>query len=183
MCRNAHSERGRRDGRTVHLALIREDDLPAATWWVDSQGFLEALLDVWAPYTLSIILQGFVKSISQLLTPTPGGGSRHPLCRRGGTTDRRPQCTVWIVGVGQQAVEGERRGFCRKHTCLYASTGVIKMMMESLDIRQEIQTDFINRVLQAQDSTFRLVTFKICLMFLLICVFKQTPTGIRPFEA
>lgn len=50
-------------GRTVHLALIREDDLPTATGRVDGQGLLEALLDVGAPHALRIILQGFVKSI------------------------------------------------------------------------------------------------------------------------
>uniref|UniRef100_A0A1B6JND2 TEA domain-containing protein n=1 Tax=Homalodisca liturata TaxID=320908 RepID=A0A1B6JND2_9HEMI len=38
----------------VHLALVAEDDLAAATWWVDGQRFLKALLDVRAPYTLGI---------------------------------------------------------------------------------------------------------------------------------
>lgn len=47
-------------GRTVHLALVRQDDFPTATGRIDGQGLLEALLDVRAPYALRIILQGFV---------------------------------------------------------------------------------------------------------------------------
>lgn len=77
--------------RTVHLALIREDDLSAPARWIDCQRFLKALLDVWTPDALRVILQGFVQSIPQLLTPTPGGGSRHPLRRRGGREDTGPQ--------------------------------------------------------------------------------------------
>lgn len=80
-----------RSARTVHLALIRKDDLPAAARRVDGQSLLEALLDVRAPHALRIILQGFVQRIPQLLTPTPGGGSRHPLRRRGEATERGPQ--------------------------------------------------------------------------------------------
>lgn len=77
-----------RGGRTVHLALVREDDLPAAAGRVDGQGLMEALLDVGAPHALRIALQGLVECVPQLLAPTPGGGSRHPLRRRGGTTER-----------------------------------------------------------------------------------------------
>lgn len=81
--------------RTVHLALIREDDLAAAAGWIDGQSLLKTLLNVRAPHTLCIVLQGFVKSIPQLLTPTPGGGSRHPLRRRGWTMEREPLSEGW----------------------------------------------------------------------------------------
>ena len=40
----------------VHLPLVGEDDLPPATWRVDGQGLLEALLDVRRPDTLRIIV-------------------------------------------------------------------------------------------------------------------------------
>lgn len=83
--------------RTVHLALIREDDLAAAAGWIDGQSLLKALLNVGAPHALCIVLQGFVKSIPQLLAPTPGGGSRHPLRRRGGTMEREPLSEGWEV--------------------------------------------------------------------------------------
>lgn len=82
-------------GHTVHLALVREDDLPAATWGVNGEGFLEALLNVWSPNPFRIILQRFVKSVPQLLTPTPRGGSWHPLCRRGEMMGRGPESSRW----------------------------------------------------------------------------------------
>lgn len=88
-------------GHTVHLALVGEDDLPAATRRVDGEGLLEALLNVWAPHALRIILQGFVERVPQLLTPTPGGGSRHPLRRRGGTTKKKG----WRAGDGGSGLE------------------------------------------------------------------------------
>lgn len=94
---------------TIHLALIRKDDLPAATWWIDGQGLLEALLNIWAPHALCVILQGFVKCIPQLLTPTPGGGSRHPLCRRGGTTERGPEIREWRSWVWEKGGQDEGR--------------------------------------------------------------------------
>ena len=37
---------------TIHLALIREDDLPSATWRVNGQCLLEGLLNVSSPHTL-----------------------------------------------------------------------------------------------------------------------------------
>lgn len=111
----------KRDGRTVHLALIREDDFPTAAWWVNCQGFLEALLDVGAPYTLGVILQGFVKSISQLLTPTPRGGSRHPLRRRGGMSERGSKSKEWVKSreLGRLLAAEGGRGFNEKRGCLY----------------------------------------------------------------
>lgn len=44
----------KRGGLTIHLAFIRQDDFPPATWWVDRQGLLEALLDVWTPHTFCV---------------------------------------------------------------------------------------------------------------------------------
>lgn len=100
-----------RSARTVHLALIRQDDLPAATWRVDCQSLLEALLNVRAPHALCIILQGFVQRIPQLLTPTPGGGSRHPLCRRGETTEQGPPSSGLRVCA---AVRRTQKGGCHR---------------------------------------------------------------------
>lgn len=103
-------------GHTVHLALIREDDLPAATWGVDGEGFLEALLDIRSPDPFRIILQGFVKRVPQLLTPTPRGGSWHPLCRRGEMMGRGPESSgcraqIWRKGPW-------KKGSCRGGGCL-----------------------------------------------------------------
>lgn len=39
---------------TVHLPFVREDDFPPPTWWVDGQGFLKALLNVWTPDAFGI---------------------------------------------------------------------------------------------------------------------------------
>lgn len=41
---------GGASARTVHLALIGQDDLAAAARRVDRQGFLERLLNVFRPY-------------------------------------------------------------------------------------------------------------------------------------
>ena len=40
----------------VHLALVRQDDLPSAAWRVNGQGLLEALLDVRGPDALGILI-------------------------------------------------------------------------------------------------------------------------------
>ena len=40
----------------VHLALVGQDDLPPATWGVDGQGLLEALLNVGGPDALGILI-------------------------------------------------------------------------------------------------------------------------------
>ena len=40
----------------VHLPLVGEDDLPPSAWRVDGQGFLEALLDVRGPDSLSVLI-------------------------------------------------------------------------------------------------------------------------------
>lgn len=138
-CVQKNREHGSRDGRTVHLALIREDDLPTATWRVDGQGLLEALFDVRAPHALSIILKWFVKSISQLLTPTPWGGSRHPLRRRGGTTSRRPQSkrSGWLeLCSWQQWKEKEEASAGRTPPCT-KSTDVTKTMKWGLDMTEK----------------------------------------------
>ena len=52
---------------TIHLALVRQDDLPPATRRVDSQGFLKALLDVGAPHPLGVPVQPAVRSVAQPL--------------------------------------------------------------------------------------------------------------------
>lgn len=99
LSRVSDSESDRGAGRTVHLALIREDDLPPAAGRVDGQGLLEALLNVGAPHTLRIVLQGLVQLVAQLLAPSPGGGSRHPLRRRGGKRGRGPRSEGWMLGA------------------------------------------------------------------------------------
>lgn len=77
-------EKAEQEGRTVHLALVREDDFAATTWRVDGQRLLEALLDIRAPHALCIVLQRLVQSFTQLLTGAPWRGRRYPLCRQGG---------------------------------------------------------------------------------------------------
>ena len=66
---------------TVHLALIRQDDLPAATRWVDGQRLLEALLYVGAPHALRVVVQGLIGRVAQpvhvlrgALAATPAAG-------------------------------------------------------------------------------------------------------------
>lgn len=39
---------------TIHLSLVRQDDLSSSTWWVDGERFLKALLNVWTPDSLSV---------------------------------------------------------------------------------------------------------------------------------
>lgn len=51
---------GRASVLTVHLPLVGEDDLPPATWRVDGEGLLEALLDVRAPHALGVPVNGLV---------------------------------------------------------------------------------------------------------------------------
>lgn len=71
------------DGHTVHLALIGENDLAASAGRVDGQRLLKALLDVWTPHALGIVLQGLVQSLAQVLAGGPRGGRRCPLGRQG----------------------------------------------------------------------------------------------------
>lgn len=52
---------------TIHLALVRQDDLPAAAGGVDGQGLLEALLDVRAPHPLRVVVHGLVRRVTHPL--------------------------------------------------------------------------------------------------------------------
>ncbi len=52
---------------TIHLALIREDDLPASTRRIDGQGLLEALFNIRAPHPLCIIVYGLVCRVAHPL--------------------------------------------------------------------------------------------------------------------
>ena len=41
---------------SIHLSLIRENNLPAAAWRVDGQGLLEALLNIRGPDALRVLV-------------------------------------------------------------------------------------------------------------------------------
>ena len=56
---------------TVHLAFVREDDLPPAARRVDGQCLLEALLDVWAPHALRVPIHALVPGFTQMLHVLP----------------------------------------------------------------------------------------------------------------
>lgn len=57
---------------TVHLALVRQDDLAPATRRVDGQGLLKALLDVWAPHSLGIVVQPLIQALGPIFPGLPG---------------------------------------------------------------------------------------------------------------
>lgn len=52
---------------TIHLSLIRKDDLPASTRRIDGQGLLEALFNVRAPHSLCIIVHRLVCRVTHPL--------------------------------------------------------------------------------------------------------------------
>lgn len=52
---------------TIHLSLIREDDLPASTRRIDGKGLLEALFNIRAPHPLSIIVYRLVRRVAHPL--------------------------------------------------------------------------------------------------------------------
>lgn len=68
--------------RTVHLALVRQDDLASAAGWVDGQGLLKALLDVWAPHALRVIVQPLVQALGPILPGLPGAAAGVPAVGR-----------------------------------------------------------------------------------------------------
>lgn len=78
-------------GLTVHLAFIREDDLTTATGWVDGERFLEALLDVRAPHTLSVVVYGLLGRVA------------HPLHVLGRTFAAAPAAGINFGGWDLQA--------------------------------------------------------------------------------
>lgn len=66
---------------TIHLSLIREDDLPASTRRIDGQGLLEALFNIRAPHPLCIIVYRLVCRVAhplhvlgRALAATPAAG-------------------------------------------------------------------------------------------------------------
>ena len=70
---------------TIHLPFVWQDDFPPATGRVDSEGLLEAVLNIRAPHALSIPVQGLVlivpvqpilwASVRAPLVGSNGGGS------------------------------------------------------------------------------------------------------------
>lgn len=65
---------------TVHLAFVRQDDFATATGWVNGQCLLEALLNIWAPNALCIIVDGLVQCLAAPRDVAPlGGVGRAPL--------------------------------------------------------------------------------------------------------
>lgn len=52
---------------TIHLSFIRQDNLPPSARRIDGQGLLEALLNLRAPHSLSIIVCGLVCRVAHPL--------------------------------------------------------------------------------------------------------------------
>lgn len=66
---------------TIHLSLIRQDNLPPSARRIDGQGLLEALLNLRAPHSLSIIVCRLVCRVAhplhvlgRALTAAPAAG-------------------------------------------------------------------------------------------------------------
>lgn len=110
---------------TVHLAFIREDDFPPAAGRVDRQRLLEALLDVWTPHALGIIVQTLVHTVLAIFPPLPGAAAGVPAVGRYGAgcsglrprapTDTRQPAGRWgtpvrsllgVRGCGDSVVPG-----------------------------------------------------------------------------
>lgn len=74
---------------TVHLALVRQDDLAAAAGWIYSQCLLKALLDVGAPHALGVSVHGLVQLITPILQPLLRAAVGTPLVGRNGAGSYR----------------------------------------------------------------------------------------------
>lgn len=96
-CLGQSSER-RICGLTIHLSLIRKDDLPASTRRIDSQGLLEALFNVRAPHPLGIIVYRLVCRVA------------HPLQILGRTLTAAPAAGINRGGWALQAEAWSRLG-------------------------------------------------------------------------
>lgn len=84
---------------TIHLSLIREDDLPASTWGIDGQGLLEALFNIRAPHSLSVVVHGLVCWVA------------HPLHILGRTLAAAPATGINCGGWALQAAAWSRLGW------------------------------------------------------------------------
>lgn len=74
---------------TVHLALVRQDDLAPAAGWIYSQCLLKALLDVGAPHALGVSVHGLVQLITPILQPLLRAAVGTPLVGRNGAGSYR----------------------------------------------------------------------------------------------
>lgn len=99
---------------TIHLSLIRQDNLPPSARRIDGQGLLEALLNLRAPHSLSIIVCGLVRRVA------------HPLHVLGRTLTAAPAAGInrggWTLQAGAWSRLGKNLEFPNKHTKWLLST-------------------------------------------------------------
>lgn len=74
---------------TIHLSLVRQDDLAPATGRIYSQCLLKALLDVGAPHALCVSIYGLVQLITPILQPLLRAAVGTPLVGRNGAGSYR----------------------------------------------------------------------------------------------
>lgn len=67
---------------TIHLALVRENNLPPAAGRIYRQRFLEALFNIWTPHSFGIIVQTFVHPLLSIFSPLPGAAAGVPAVGR-----------------------------------------------------------------------------------------------------
>lgn len=74
---------------TIHLSLIWENDLAAATGRVDGKCLLETLLNIGTPYTLRITVHCLIEVIAAIFQPLLRAPVRTPLVWRNGAGSDR----------------------------------------------------------------------------------------------